>query len=304
MRLLMVSGDRQVTIGERGPFHAMLREFSRYFERIDVLCPQPPGEVTVRTIHERVHFHPATVGRRGMVAYIADAGRELLAAHGHALIVSHDYGWFYNGLGSAHLSRTHGVPYLSEIHHVPGVPVAGGVRERFDKWVARAYVRWARNRAIAFRVVNSTEMPALLASWGVPRDRILVLPSLYIDAAVFRPAPEPVEPAVDVVFVGRLVANKGVERILEALAILKRRGGSSARGCSSARARSPRACASGRAPAGSTRASSTGSTRPRSWPSSTARAACACAPRPARAGRASRSRPWRAGRRWCPRRSE
>jgi len=220
----MVSGDRQVTIGERGPFHAMLREFSRYFERIDVLCPKPPGEVSVRTVHERVHFHPAAVGRRGMVAYIADRGKELLAAHGHALIVSHDYGWFYNGLGSAHLSRTHGVPYLSEIHHVPGVPVASGLRERFDKWVARAYVRWARNRAIAFRVVNATEMPALLASWGVPRERILVLPSLYIDAAVFRPAPVPVEPAVDVVFVGRMVANKGVERILEALAILKRRG--------------------------------------------------------------------------------
>ena len=32
MRLLMVSGDRQVTIGERGPFHSMQREFSRYFE--------------------------------------------------------------------------------------------------------------------------------------------------------------------------------------------------------------------------------------------------------------------------------
>ena len=59
MRLLMVSGDRQVAIGERGPFHAMQREFSRYFERVDVICPRPPGPVTVRTIHDNVHFHPA-----------------------------------------------------------------------------------------------------------------------------------------------------------------------------------------------------------------------------------------------------
>ena len=49
MRLLMVSGDRQVAIGERGPFHAMQRIFSRHFERIDVLCPRPDRPVSVRT---------------------------------------------------------------------------------------------------------------------------------------------------------------------------------------------------------------------------------------------------------------
>ena len=47
----MVSGDRQVAVGEQGPFFAMQREFSRFFERIDVLCPRPDGAVTVRTIH-------------------------------------------------------------------------------------------------------------------------------------------------------------------------------------------------------------------------------------------------------------
>ena len=163
----MVSGDRQVVLGERGPFHSMQREFSRYFERIDVLCPRPDGEVRVRTIHDNVHFHPADVGRRGMVRYLAQRGLELIRGHGHKLITSHDYGWFYNGVGSAHISRVTGVPYLSEIHHVPGVPLAGNLRERFDKWVARVYVRWARGRAISFRVVNQVEMPGLLQRWGV-----------------------------------------------------------------------------------------------------------------------------------------
>ena len=46
----MVSGDRQVAIGERGPLFAMQRDFSRHFERVDVLCPRPPGRVVVRTI--------------------------------------------------------------------------------------------------------------------------------------------------------------------------------------------------------------------------------------------------------------
>jgi len=221
---MMVSGDRQVTIGETGPFFPMLRAFSTYFERIDVLCPRPDRPPTVRVIHDNVHFHPAPCGRLGMVGYIAGRGAELIAEHGHGLIVSHDYGWFYNGLGSARLSRATGVPYLSEIHHVPGYPVAADGRERFDRLVARTYVRWARSRAAAFRVVNSVEMPALLQRWGVPAKQIVVLPSLYIDFDVFHPPEGRIEPQRDVLFVGRMVANKGTERIADALAVLAREG--------------------------------------------------------------------------------
>jgi len=224
MKLLMVSGDRQVTIGERGPFHSMQEVFSTFFERIDVLCPRPPREPSVFTIHGNVHFHPASCGRAGMVGYIARRGRELVREHGHGLIVSHDYGWFYNGIGSARLSAATGVPYLSELHHVPGHPVPADLRERIDKLVARLYVAWARSRTPAFRVVNSTEMPELLRSWGVPEEQVLVLPSLYIDLDTFRPAAEPREPETDVLYVGRLVNNKGLDRIVDALAMLRRRG--------------------------------------------------------------------------------
>jgi len=220
----MVSGDRQVAIGERGPFHSMQREFSRYFERVDVLCPRPPGPVSVRTIHENVHFHPAECGRLGMVRYIAGRGQQLIREHGHGLITSHDYGWFYNGLGSAHLARVTGVPYLSEIHHVPAVPVAADLRERVDKWIARIYIKWAASKSLGFRVVNREEMPRLLRGWGVPADRIFVLPSLYIDQEVFRPSDEPREPVRDLIFVGRMVSNKGVPLILEAMRILCEQG--------------------------------------------------------------------------------
>lgn len=223
----MVSGDRQVSIGERGPFYSMQAEFSRYFERIDVVCPRPPEPPTVDCIHGNVHFHPASCGRAGMVRYILERGSELVAAHDHQLIVSHDYGWFYNGVGSARLSRRVGVPYLSELHHVPGHPVAADLRERVDKQIARAYVRWARSRTPAFRVVNSTEMPALLREWGVPDEQILVLPSLYIDLSTFRTAtrvPGEERFDTDVLYVGRLVNNKGLDRIVDALAMLARRG--------------------------------------------------------------------------------
>lgn len=224
MRLLMVSGDRQVAVGERGPFATLLDEFARHFERVDVLCPRPPKPPTVASIGGNVHLHPSPVGRSRMIAWIASEGAALIEAHGHALITSHDYGWFYNGLGSARVSAATRVPYLSEIHHVPGHPVAADLRERFDKRIARTYVRWAASRAVGFRVVNRVEMPALLARWGVPAEKIHVLPSLYIDFATFRPPAEPVAPAQDVLYVGRMVANKGLDRIVDALAALKKRG--------------------------------------------------------------------------------
>jgi 1,4-alpha-glucan branching enzyme len=178
----------------------------------------------VFSIHENVHFHPSPTGRAGMTRWVRQRGREILGEPGASLIVSHDYGWFYNGIGSARLSRETGVPYVSEMHHVPGHPVAADLRERFDKRVARAYVRFATPRAVAFRVVNRIEMPELLRRWGVPEEKILVLPSLYIDLAVFRPPAEPLEPEQDVCFVGRMVSNKGLDRIVDALASLAREG--------------------------------------------------------------------------------
>lgn len=221
----MLSGDRQVSVGEKGPFHSMQAEFSRWFERVDVLCPQPDRPPTVSVIHDNVHFHPAPCGRLGMVGWLARRGAELVAEHGHGLAVSHDYGTFYNGRAAARLAQRSGIPWVSEIHHVPGYPVAATGRERLERALTRLFVRWARGRVRAFRVVNATEMPALLESWGVPRERIAVLHSLYMDLETFRP-PDPAkgpvpEPEQDVVFVGRMVQNKGLERIVDALAELR-----------------------------------------------------------------------------------
>ena len=227
MRLLMVSGDRQVVVGEHGPFWAMLAEFSRYFERIDVLSPRPDQTASVHQVHGNVEFHPAPCGRMGTASWIRSRGSELIADHAHHLIVSHDYGLFYNGVGSASLSRMTGVPYVSEIHHVPGYPMAANWRESLDRLFARGYVSWARERALAFRVVNQFEMPQLLRRWRVPIEKILVLPSLYIDFDLFHPAPQPQKDSdydQDLVFVGRLVHNKGITRILDALSQLERKG--------------------------------------------------------------------------------
>jgi glycosyltransferase involved in cell wall biosynthesis len=224
MRLLMLSGDRQTAQGERGPLYQMMRGFHRHFERIDVLSPRTERPACVASIFGNVHLHPSPTSRLGMYRYLSARGSELLKAQRHDLIVSHDYGLFYNGLAAARLSKRLGVPYLSEIHHVPGHPVAVGLADRLGRAIARRYVRWARGKARAFRVVNSQEMLPLLVSWGVPREQIVVIGSLYLDLAQLRPPEQPQEPQREVLFVGRMVHNKGLDRIVDALAALAARG--------------------------------------------------------------------------------
>jgi glycosyltransferase involved in cell wall biosynthesis len=119
------------------------------------------------------------------------------------------------------------VPYLSEIHGVPGHPIASDLRERCKLLATKLYVRWAKERALAFRVVNAGELKPLLEQWGVPAKKIVVLRALYVDLATFHPPIEPGAPLAreqDVVWAGRFDANKGLETIVDAVALSKARG--------------------------------------------------------------------------------
>ena len=61
-------------------------------------------------------------------------------------------------------------------------------------------------------------MPDLLSAWGVPRERMLILPSAYIDRKVFAPGEVVREFALG--FVGRLVANKNLGYVTHVFAAL------------------------------------------------------------------------------------
>ncbi len=224
MNLLMISGDRQIVVGERGPFYSMQAEFSRYFDRIDVIVPRPDGPVKVTQIHGNVHFHPAGVASRKQKGFVSSKGRELLDAHGHRLIVSHDYGRFAGGRAAYRLAKRAGVPWVSELHHIPGEPIAESWGERLERGLARLFVAWAKNKVTAFRVVNHGPMPRLLRSWSVDPERIEVLPSQYIDFEVFHPGGGRLEETYDLIFVGRMVANKGIDRLLDAMRVCKSHG--------------------------------------------------------------------------------
>jgi glycosyltransferase involved in cell wall biosynthesis len=222
MKLLMLSGDIATAQGREGVFFNTLRLLSGYWERIDVLCPKAPGSAP-RLVHGNVHVRPSPWHKAFQALFALRAGGRLLEEHRHALIVSHDYGVFSNGVAAMWLSRSHRVPYVSEIHHVEGYPRAASAREELSRRLATTYIRLAGRRAAGIRVVNEVEVPRYLKRIGVPEEKILMLPSLYIDFDVFKPMPGEAK-LYDVLFVGRLVANKGILTILEAVAGLRAQG--------------------------------------------------------------------------------
>ncbi|MDE2902643.1 MAG: glycosyltransferase family 4 protein [Chloroflexota bacterium] len=216
-RLLMLSGDRDVTTGRRGPFHTTLEGLAEEFDRIDVLAPRAKGARTV-TPFPGVTVEPSPVSRLRQSAWMRRRGADLLRRYGHGLIVSHDYGIFASGRAAARLSRRCRAPYVSEIHHVPGHPRPAQWWEPLAQLVYRAYVTRVARQAVAIRVVNRREVPNLLERWGVPAERILVLPSAYIDRDVF--APGDLVKNFTLGFVGRLVANKNLGYVIRVFATI------------------------------------------------------------------------------------
>ncbi len=220
--LMMLSGDTVLATGRQGVFFGVLEEMSRHFERIDVISPRPDGAITTRELFGNVHLHPATSSRLLQVRHVLRTARRLIAERRYALITSHDYGFFYNGIAAYRIHRATGVPYLSEIHHVPGHPRPASLRERIDLPLNQIYARFAARHAVAIRVVNRVEMPALLRSFGVPERKIRVIPSLYLDTEAFRP--RAVDKRYDVVACGRLVANKRFDIVIDAIKRLANQG--------------------------------------------------------------------------------
>ncbi len=212
----MLSGDASVAEGHEGAFYQMLRRFSSHWDRIDVICPRP-AQVARTQVHGNVFLHPSPWPKALQPLFILQRGRELLSEQPYGLISSHDFGFFYNGIGAWLLTRGHDAPYVSEIHHVEGYPRAVTTRERLYRAAAMIYLRRVWRCAAAIRTVNRHEVPDLLRRLGVPEEKILYLPALYLDYEVFRPMPGTPH-RTDVLFVGRLVPNKGLFTLLNAIA--------------------------------------------------------------------------------------
>jgi glycosyltransferase involved in cell wall biosynthesis len=227
MKLLMVSGDRSVLVGKQGAFYSTLEEFSKHWERIDVLCPRPPLPIPVAyprpepdgsygPFFGKVFFHPSRWNLLWQPYWILKKGRELLLMHHHNVTTVHDYPPFYNGIGAAILHRATAVPYALEIHHIVGYPVAESFAEYIGRRMTRTFIRLDAKEAGAVRVVNR-EVAGILGGWGVPAEKIHIVPSLYLDQQILTPDPT-ITKEFDIVTGGRLVPNKNIHQVIQAIA--------------------------------------------------------------------------------------
>jgi glycosyltransferase involved in cell wall biosynthesis len=226
MKLLMVSGDRSLLQGKKSAFWYTLDEFRKHWERVDVIAPRVQmenGKWILRQAQEEntnpfpnVFFHPSPRGLWYQPWWILTKGDELIKEHHHDVMTVHEYPPFYNGIGATWLHRSKKIPYAIEIHHVVGYPAAASFSESVGRMLSRAYLNLDTKKAAAVRTVNQSTK-TLLTSWGIPATKIHVVPSFYLDRRMLQ-ANSAVPKKYDLVFCARLMANKGLDVVLKALA--------------------------------------------------------------------------------------
>ena len=219
MKLLMISGDRSILQGKKGAFWYTLEEFSKHWERVDVITPTVKElgmkNEELRNPFPNVFFHSSPHSLLRQSSWIVEKGKELIATHHHDVMTAHEYPPFYNGIGTCHLHQATRVPYALEVHHIVGSPVAAS----FTEWIGRIASRWqipkSAHLAEAVRVVNQ-DVKKTLVDWGIPEAKIHVVPSFYLSVEKLRPD-RSIPKTYDLVFSGRVVANKGLKTVLHAV---------------------------------------------------------------------------------------
>jgi len=200
--------------GQRGAFYNTLIELSPHWDHIDVITTNVSG-ASRHTVLDNINLYCSDYVKYFHPYFILQKGSELFYKRPYDLIVSHDYGWFLNGIGAKLLSAKIGIPFVSEIHHVDGYPRAANIREKIQPLITKFYVKYVMSDVAGFRITNSIQLKPLLQNWGVPQDKILLLHSMYLDFDIFKPIPAMKE--YDAIFVGRMTANKGLKLFLESI---------------------------------------------------------------------------------------
>ena len=218
MKLLMITGDRALAQGRKGPFYYMLEEFSRHWDRIDIICPRTKQKVF--NVHKNVYIH---VSNKSLILhpfFILKKGKEIHKEQKFDLFTIHSYPPFYNDLGGCWLWKKIKTPYVLEIMHIAGYPKAGDFKEKFYKILTKYFTKFFAKKALAVRVINQKQTPGFLKKSGIPAKKMKYIPAFYIDLEIFKP--QEAKKKYDLVFSGRLVKNKGIFLLLEAIKSIKR----------------------------------------------------------------------------------
>jgi glycosyltransferase involved in cell wall biosynthesis len=219
-KLLMVSGDRALAEGKRGAFYNTLKEFHKYWDRIDIICPNIKYQTSnIKNIFENVFIHPSPWPLIMQPLWILKKGKQIYKEQKFNLMTVHEYPPFYNGIGARLLWGRIRVPYILEIHHIPGFPKAAGFKDFFYKLFFRVFIKADITKAQAVRVVNKIQTPEFLKKSGAADAKIVYVPSMYIDSEIFKPLN--LSKKYDLVFAARLEKNKGINLLLQAISNVK-----------------------------------------------------------------------------------
>lgn len=220
MNLLMITGDRAVASGKRGPFAATLTGLAKHFERIDVLTPRVQAEDRAweRLVPQNVHVHSAPVGMLKHASWVASYGEELVRAHRITVASVHASPPFHHARGALKLAKKTGIKLALEVHHVVGHPRAASLQESIAYLLSRAMIPRLSRGVRAVRVVNKG-MVAFLKKWGVQEKLLHVVPSFYLDASLV-PLVADVVPSASMSFCSRLVPNKNLPLIFRTMQLL------------------------------------------------------------------------------------
>ena len=216
-KLLMVTGLGSVTdlaSDKKGAFYNTLEEFHKYWDRIDIIAPRVKGQPTgEKIIFGNIHIH---ISKRPLwlhPIFFLSKGIELYRINHFDLMTVQDYPPFYNGIGARLLWMKVRVPYILEIMHIPGYPRSANFKEWLYKQYTKIFIRFIAKKVLAIRVINRTEVPDFLTKYGISKEKLKYIPAFYIDLDIFKPLD--LKKKNDLIFVGRLESNKGLDLLLE-----------------------------------------------------------------------------------------
>ena len=234
MKLLMISGDRSLVQGKKGAFYNTLEEFHKYWTRIDIIMPRARGPVSPYphsaqllfaryggppvesplALFGNVFIHCSPWPLIFQSWWILKKGQEIYKEQKFDLITVHEYPPFYNGIGAKMLWNRIRVPYVLEIFHIPGYPKAASLKEKIYRQLFYSFIKYDSKKAKAVRVMNN-QVAAKLIDLGIPESKINLIPAIYLNLDIFKPIG--LEKKYDLIFIGRLAKNKGINLFLEAV---------------------------------------------------------------------------------------
>ncbi len=215
-KLFMITGlgsGRDLASGKRGAFYNTLEEFHKHWERIDIITPKVKNPVTNIFGNVFIHVSPWPLFLHPL--FFIKKSFELFKNYHFDLMTVQDFAPFYNGIAARILWRKFKVPYSLEIMHIPGYPKSASIKESFYKIFTFLCLRFDAKKATTVRIINQSQMGPLLLKAGVPASKISYVPAFYIDLNIFRPTV--VKKEYDLVFIGRLVKNKGINLFIDAV---------------------------------------------------------------------------------------